>query len=621
MKKLVLISACLLVFASCGQPQGPQETSLGELHFANGVVTWDSLVGSGIEVKGLADENFRDVTGNSFQVTKNDILTFRAKGGDGYVEGKKNTKYIVASLPASQAMVLEDGSEDSDNDLSDKYTVERFKSDWEDASGYAGILLDESNGDLTTGKCVKLDYYYHGYWYKYATNVTIGGSYDTLSFFAKAGESTKYSVAFQIMKNVLIAPGFDLVGVYMSYKDENPSEFWQERTITMNDDNWTINYGGKDYKFNGDKGLKKTLADTGFYINSLGDLLPFFDQFQLRAQAPYRNSGPHAVVLFDEVKLNNTGRSESETKTLKEAFTIKDNYVIKSDSFSGRVAKVDNDNITLTINTDNQTVNLPVAVTNNQNNTKRMVCTVQGFDFDMVVFSRDKGQSLEIESVTGSAADKFANFKCEAYTMLEDFESYSKTGVGYDQGNGKDSRSGMRGNYYADYWSNSETTLGENEKSPVGGSNWWLMKSDQTYSELVTDQKYDGAKAGKFMAAVGNAYRYMTYGLSDGSCVSKPFAGTTFSFFAKNDTAADLKLKVRVYSRTKLEPATQQDDNEFLEITMPKNSDWTEYKVELKASKTYYGFALTTVAHWTGTDKFFYIDNINVYGSMSPWGE
>ena len=140
MKKLVLISACLLVFASCGQNAGPRETSLGELHFANGVVTWDSLVGSGIEVKGLKDTEFKDVEGNSYQVTKNDILTFRAKGGDGYVEGKNRTKYIVATLPATSGMTLEDGSEDGNGELQDKYTVTKYDSGWKETT--ATLVLD-----------------------------------------------------------------------------------------------------------------------------------------------------------------------------------------------------------------------------------------------------------------------------------------------------------------------------------------------------------------------------------------------------------------------------------------------------------------------------------------------
>ena len=615
MKKLVLISACLLVFASCGPKNvEPKETSLGKLNFANGVVTWDSFVGSGIEVKGLKDENFRDVVGNSFQVTKNDILTFRAKGGDGYVDGKSNTKYIITTLPATSGMMLEDGSEDGNGELQDKYKVTKYDSGWKDTT--ATLVLDESNADISEGKCVKLDYYYHGTWFSYAQDVTIPGSFDTFSFFARGGDSTKYSMTFQITKNVLIAPGFDLVGVYFSYKDENPSELWQQRTITMSDDNWNINYGGKDYKFGGDKGLQKTLADGGFYINSLGDFLPFFDQFQLRAYAPYRESGPHAACYFDEVKLSNTGKTESETKTLYEGFAVKDNYVVKSDSFTGRATKVDDNNVNLVIDVKGNKIELPIAVTHNTDKTKKLTCTVPNFDFEMTVFSKDNGQSLEIISVTGSAANQFNNFKCEAFTMLDNFESYSETGVGYDQGHAKDARTGMRANYYSDFW--DSTDHGEGNGSPVGGSSWWLMDPEKPYSELVTDEKHEGNKAAKITCGVGNAYRYMTYGLSDGTSENKPFRGTTFSFFAKGSTV-DLKLKVRVYSITLLAPATQLSDNEYLEITIPANSDWTEYTVTLKASKTYYGFSMTSVAHWTGSDKYVYIDDINVYGSMSPW--
>ena len=617
MKKLVLISACLLIFASCGQQPEPQETSLGELHFANGVVTWDSLVGSGIEVKGLQDEDFRDVEGNNFQVTKNDILTFRAKVGNGYKEGKNRTKYIVTSLPATADKVLEDGSEPDNETLAENYDITRYwQNDWQDASSFSKIVLDESNGNLSAGKCVRLDYYCHETWFKYAQEINLSGSYDTFSFFARAEAETKYSLTFQIMKNVLIAPGFDLVGVYMSYKDENPSQFWQQRTITMSDNNWNINYGGTDYKFYGDKGLKKTLADGGFYINSLGDLFPFFSQFQFRAYGPRDTVNYRAIASwYDEVKLSNTGRTESETKTLKSEFAIKDNYIMKSDSFNGKVKKVDENNLTLTVDTGNQTVNLPVAVTHNQDNTKRMVCTTQGFDFDMVVFSRDGGQNLEIESVTGSAADKFENFKCEAFTILDDFESYSETGVGYDQKNAADTRSGMRANYYADYWDDQNYTA--EKGSPVGGTNWLLMGSTD-YSTLETTEKHTGSKSVKLKSSATNALRYLTYGLYDDTAKNHPFKGSTFSFFAKG-ADVNLKLNVRVFYISKLDPTNHILDNEYLQVEIPANSGWAEYTVPLKASKTYYGFSMATVAHWSSENKYFYVDDITVYGSMSPW--
>ena len=616
MKKLVLISACLLVFASCGPKNvEPKETSLGKLNFANGVVTWDSLVGSGIEVKGLKDENFKDVEGNSFQVTKNDILTFRAKGGDGYVEGKSNTKYIVATLPATSGMTLEDGSEDGNGELQDKYTVTKYDSGWKETT--ATLVLDESNADVSEGKCVKLDYYYHGTWFSYAQDVAIPGSFDTFSFFARGGDSTKYSLTFQITKNVLIAPGFDLVGVYFSYKDENPSELWQQRTITMSDDNWNINYGSKDYKFGGDKGLQKTLADGGFYINSLGDFLPFFDQFQLRAYAPYRESGPHAACYFDEVKLSNTGKAESETKTLYNGFNIKDNYVVKSDSFTGKATKVDDNNINLVIDVKGNKIELPLAVTHNTDKTKKLTCTVPNFDFEMTVFSKDNGQSIEIISVTGSAANQFNNFKCEAFTMLDNFESYSETGIGYDNYNGghsRDQRTGMRANYYADYYSNSDAT-----SSPVGGKKWSLMGSAD-YMNLKNGQGHnESTKYAEIKNRGDMDLRYMTYGLSDPDNPPTPFTGTTFSMFVKG-AAVDLKMKIRVYTMPLVEPSTQTSGSVLKDnILIAANSDWTEITVPLKAGTLYYGFSITTIKiSGTGTN-FINIDDINVYGSMSPW--
>ena len=302
MKKIALISACLLVFASCSGPVDAK-TSIEGFTYSNGVASWSSVKGLGVEVKGLNDENFTRVKGNSFTATRADLYTFRAvtgvSGQTKYVSDPNGVKYAFMGVPATDAKVLEDGSADSNADLAEKYTITKYDNGWVPST--ATITLDTSNGDISEGKCVKMGVKHHGTYFKYDQDIELDKSYDTFSFYVRGEEGTYYSLAFQIFESIIIDE-YDLAGVFISYQVKPAAKQWNKYTVSMSDPNWKIDWGGEKYGFGT---IQEFLASKGCIVNSLGDLFPLFDQFQFRVGATYNSSGSNANMWFDEVKLEN----------------------------------------------------------------------------------------------------------------------------------------------------------------------------------------------------------------------------------------------------------------------------------------------------------------------------
>ena len=89
--------------------------------------------------------------------------------------------------------------------------------------------------------------------------------------------------------------------------------------------------------------------------------------------------------------------------------------------------------------------------------------------------------------------------------VVEDFSSYSATGIGYDKSHGQDQVSGMRANYYFDYYESKSS----GPASPIGGSNWWLMGSND-YMDYQSTGCFNAGAARLKSINYGRNMRYMS---------------------------------------------------------------------------------------------------------------
>ena len=587
-----------------------KKTSLASVDSTGANITWGEYDGKGIEVKTVDATAYTAVVGTSYTVTKSDLYIVRAAPGykenKYYVEDDAGKKGILVSLEADDVVAIEDGTAETDVDLAEKYTIKTFTTDWGDTA--ASINLDgATNKGISDGKCVKLHFWHSSQWYKYTTALDLDKSYDTFSFMVKGGVNTSASLTFEITDHIMVG-SIDLAGVYISYLVEPTVQEWTKYTVSLDDPNWQIAYNNGKYPFSQ---IQPMIAASGYTIKSLADMMPFFSKFSIRVRGTQDEQYTDCYSWFDDVVLSNVGAT-SKTET---PIVVGENYAIESDAFKG-TAKFANDGtgtLSFKLKSNGSAVQLPVthAVVEGK---LHMVCTAQGFDFDATFVGANNGKSFALDAVSGTASNAFGNFVAEEYVLFDDFESYTETGTGYDNGH-KDLTqvSGLRAAYYSDWYK----TGNDYAVSLVGDSNWKLMGSND-YLQLDTTNGRNGGKCAKFKESNGGAMRYTNRAVLFGD--GDAFYGTTFSIWAKGATNLDVGLKIRVFTVSKIDKTNHTLDSVSVmrQVTITKNSDWTEYTVTLKPNTAYYGFTLTTVVG--SAAAYPLLDDISIYGSISPWG-
>lgn len=586
-----------------------KKTSLASVDSNGANITWGEYAGKGIEVKTVDATAYTAVVGTSYTVTASNLYIVRAapgyKDNKYYVEDDAGKKGILVSLEADDVVALEDGTAETDLDLAEKYTIKTFNNDWVDTT--ASIVLNGDNEGFSDGKGVKLSFWHSGNWYKYTQNFSVEKSYDTFSFLVKGGVNTSLSLTFEITEHIMIG-SIDLAGVYISYLVQPTEQQWVRHTVSLDDPNWQIAYNNGKYPFSQ---IQPMIAASGYTIKSLADMMPFFSKFSIRVMGTQDSDWTKCYSWLDDVVLSNVGAT-SKTET---PIVVGENYAIESDAFTG-TAKFANDGtgtLSFKLKSNGSAVQLPVthAVVEGK---LHMVCTAQGFDFDATFVGANNGKSFALEAVSGTASNAFGNFRAEEYVLFDDFESYTETGIGYDNNHKNlEAVTGLRAAYYADWYK----TGTDYAVSLVGDTNWKLMGGSD-YLQLDKTNGRNGGQCAKFKESNNGAMRYTNRAVLFGD--GDAFYGTTFSIWAKGAANLDVGLKIRVFTVDKLDKTNHTADGVSVmkQVTITKNSDWTEYTVTLKPNTAYYGFTLTTVVG--SAAAYPLLDDISIYGSISPWG-
>lgn len=583
-----------------------KQSEIGDLSLVNGEISWSSATTCGLEYK-VDNGEYKAVVGESIDASEQGLYTVMApmKMDDQKVfYNKKVEKYIVVTDNSEDEYIIEDASEDDDASISELYTKTKYSSGvWVEST--SDVSLDKSSKAYVTDNAANFKFWRQDVYFKFSKSISIPCAFNEFTFSMKSEEAVDAFLAFEV-GHTMVVGNMDLNGVYITYPVSVAPTKWTNYRVTLDDPNWVITFNGMKKSFSE---IKELVKGYGFYVNKLADFLPYFDTFQLRIKGIHDENWSTCRAYLDDIKLVNSDLKTTEIKEIIPRISLSESYAFKSDFIqAGSLTLKNNQGV---FNVPALDMSLPVTYEIVDNNAV-ITSTEAEKDFVATFSSPDGGGTLKLESVRGTLATYFTNIKVEAINKLDDFESYSETGVGYDQKNSEDQRSGLRGAYYCDYYSGGSG-------SPVGGNGWSLMGSTD-YLYLSDTVARTGSKAMSLKGG-SNTCRYMTYGLKDGAEVS--YKGKYFSFFAKSTVPQDMTLRISVYYAAKVEPSTQQSNRSYLEYLIAANSDWQEIKIELKEGESYYGFAITTL-NGIGNptkDTRIYVDDAYIFGDISPWGK
>jgi len=593
--------------------------SLGELSTNHGVIYWESFAGAGIQYQ-VNEGDFLNVDNGATElvVSENGFHTLRALSGfdaDNSVyyvisDDEVVVRNIYASKSASELLVVENGDYETTADLMDAYLIEVYKgSGWEAST--AQLALHDCNEGYTEGNCVEVQYWKNDNTFRYQKRdqFNFDGSYDTMSFTVKGNTDGKFSISLRIDNPDAELGGINLRGVTLKYSIYLP-EKWTTYQIDLNDENWVINYAGSDISF---EKIQTVFLAQGVVLNNVYDLLPFFTTVSLVCFCAHDANYSTTRCYLDDLYFANTNNGETKSEELTKKISLSEHYALKSDGLSGKM-DLEDEGYVLSAKQDGETIELPVNLSVEENKV-RMVCEEEGHEFDALLATEDGGDNMELESVTGSLQDALQGLKVSKYFVIDDFESYNGSGVGYDFSHrDSEARSGLRGAYFCDYYS------GEGNSSIVGGNGWDLMKSTD-YLDIEKNVVHSGTQSGRFKYNSSKQTRYSTYGLSDGTA-TKMGSGMYFSFWTKGVETRTNVIRVRVWSVNQVTPSNQSSESicEIYTFNIDPTAPWTECKISLNPAKAYYGFSIYPMKN-NGTGQYFYVDDIYIYNSISPWGE
>ena len=238
-----------------------------------------------------------------------------------------------------------------------------------------------------------------------------------------------------------------------------------------------------------------------------------------------------------------------------------------------------------------------------------VISTINGATYTSQI--QQDGRLLKFVSVSPSGLPEIDFYK--VYDV-ENFENYTTAGIGWDKTNNNSATTGARSHWFADY--------NDNGSSPIGGSSWSLMGSTD-YLQFDSAKGHNGSKVVAFKGNGTNPCRFIQMNAYFGvpSIVGR---GSTLSFWssgAYSNAALTTKssnnatIRVIAYYNTKID-STNHTVYDYQDFTIPANSGWTEYTMDLDSSKNYYSVGFICNKGGTYTP----IDDIRIY-TYSPFVE
>ena len=206
----------------------------------------------------------------------------------------------------------------------------------------------------------------------------------------------------------------------------------------------------------------------------------------------------------------------------------------------------------------------------------------------------DSGATISTLKIDYSCDGSPTTIPSGATYNVEDYESYTDDGVGYDSYNGghaKTATSNLRSEYYARY-------KGDNNADPLNGSGWNLMGSGD-YITFKSNKGRSSSKCALFKVNSGNNFSYFQTKalrkipsvIGKGNRLSMWIHGGYTSTDASTATSTDVTVKIMAlyHNNFSYNGSNAADSVDYI---VRAGSDWTEYTLVLDPSKNYYSYGI-----------------------------
>ena len=557
------------------------------------------FVVNGVEVKSYEVENGQTAAYDGDTPTKAgdaNAVKYRFKGWDKDLTQpitQDTTFTAVFAEYAAEQVVDNFEAYESNSDMADAWKVEAYKNDaWGDTSASVSIGSKATQGN----KALRFDGWENGIGFRFTKHLEENA-------LPKSANAIKFNMQIPSMNTVkVILRGKATIGGQQqepsfTYEFKPTTNEYVEYTIPVAADEWQLwNQAGQSIKavagYTGihEDDLTNYLTDVGFFVQG--------------------NDGANGAPYFAFV--DNVRFVTLDEPVAKDAVETMGQYTTYTGLLNnGCTVKVElgaNGTATATVLDAPEQQQIPGSVAIDANKNMTFTSADNGVTLVYKAQLKNGGQSMKFVEAGGAFAEAVTGVDLNAVQVVDNFDQYTAAGQSYYQGNKNiNNRSGARGAYYSEYYSNNAS-----DSTEWGGSKWNLMGGNGDQLDLMTNGGHSGNNYLKLKSSKDNAMRYMQWGLYDGTSEQNNFRGSKVSFWAKAD--GNLKaFTFAMYSQTKPRNATK--DQYVKQQSFPVTEaigEWKHYEIDLDPNATYYGF-LVFMDHNDKATTYLYIDDVEVY--------
>ena len=557
----------------------------------------------GQEVKSYQVEEGQKVVYDGEQPTKAadaNAVKYRFKGWDKDLNQpitQDTTINAVFAAYAAEVVVDDFESYESSAEVTD--------ADWVAIGWKDNGWSEETNAAVALGtnsvegnKALRLDAWRNGSYYKmakkFATN-TFDKSVNAMKF--------RLMVPADCDIQVILYATCEIEGQQQSpafyYPLKAQSSEYVEYTIPLDDAAWDL--------WNQHKGQSiAAVADwTGIHQD---DFMSYLTKIEIAIKGSVDGNLPYHGYLdsLKFVTLDNPVKAEVERMGQYTKYTgvLNNGYTVKVELGANGAA-------TATVLDAPQQQQIPGNVAIDANKNMTFTSADSGATLVYKAQLKNGGQSLKFVEAGGALADAVTGVNLNAVQVVDNYEQYTSDGQAYCKKYPDiNARSGCRGAYYSEYYDGSSS-------APWGGNGWSLLGSDGEQLKLKSDSNgHNGSKnylCLKHSKSV--AFRYMQWGLFDGTADRNNFRGSKFSFWAKTNGYVK-QFVVSMFSQPNPRLSTKNDEVKVGTFDQAAAiGEWTHFEIDLNPNLTYYGFMIETEKNkdLTANEAYFYIDDVEVY--------
>ena len=511
----------------------------------------------------------------------------------------QDTVFNAVFMEYADQIIIDDFSkyEDTASMMDENWVAIGYKNNqWtEETNAAVSLSYKSDEGD----KALRFDAWANTNDYKFAKKFKANA-------FAKSANALQFKLAVptymtvKVLLHATVKIGGSEQQPYFSYTLKNRlSNEYVDYTIPLNDDGWALwNEEGK------------SISTCASWMGVQEDaLLNYLTRIEFYFKGNDGNGGKF-VAYLDSARFVTLNNPKFETH---EKITVPS--VLTGTTKSGNTLRVNigDNNDTVASIIDLQT---PVSVNGKT--------TVSGNSF--VFTSNDNGQTLTYKAnitdggttvkyveATGSLAAEAEEMDLVAVQKVDDFEQYKEDGKAFYKDGPIEERSGCRGDFYSEYYSNSDA-----DNSPWGGLKWSLMGDNGDQLKLKQDNTaHSGTNYLCMKNSASYGMRYMQWGLFDGSSERHSFRGNYMGFWAKTNGVVKKFTAYMYYQNAPTNATRDERVSKAIFTETGAVGEWKHYELELNPTKTYYGYMFFIDANWA-SDSYLYIDDVEVYGA-SPY--